>query len=864
MSYSLVQAKTAAGTASSVTVSCAATGAGNLLVLLIGTANNPGNNTFTAPTGWSQADSTVDENNFIGMTGACFYLANNGGGITSVTATLNAAPSQWDAILLEFSGVATATPVDVTVHAVNTNTNATSGTVSATTLASGDLLVGFLVFDETVTAVEPTVTEPTGWTHAATEQDINGWLALDAAYTTQASAGTATYNPTWTSHGDTILYLLAFKSGGASTHTLGAEARARFSVRIKQLAIEDRSRFSIRTTLGDEARDQFQVRTSLGTASRSRFSIAAKLAVAARDKFILAAKLAVEARDRFTLAAKTAPGLVQSNTALSTGNATSLAISLPSNSTAGNLLVLYASGAQTNNGGRTISTPTGYTAVGAQGQHGREVLNIFYKANTSGGTNESVTVTFSTSDGIALVLEEWGGMGAATSLDVTAEANGAGTTPSVTAGAANSQASELQVAAISNAGGATQSGITSGWTVDGSDLTPSGATDSNTLYTYNQVVSSVGTATIGGTLSGSDAWVAILATFKVSGAATHTQGALAQGSYLIRINSLASEGWNRFSVRVPLAGEARDHFQVRIGQLAVQTRDRFALRIKQLAVETRDQFKVRIGTLAVEARDKFRIRISQLAAEARNKFVIFSSLKQLGLETRDRFLIRAGLGVESRDRYLIRIHQLAVEGRDTFWTRISTLASEGRSRFSIRAGLAAQARDRFVLRISDLAVEARDKFLVFAPGAKQLGLELRDRFLIRVGLGAQSRDRFNLKTGLSVQARDRFALRFSEAVESRSRFLIRTSLGLEERAQFRIVLGLKTLGRSQFVIRKALKNIGRAVFRVYQLVAPPQPATLSASFFTQQRLTASFSTTQLLTAQMTTSTQDLHATFTTR
>lgn len=219
MAISLEQTKTGNGATASATLSgLTSTTAGNLLLFCIVTANNPGNNTFTMPAGWTQVGTTVNENVYIGLTTAIYAYVNNPGGITSVTCTINAAPSQWDAQLLEFSGIATSSPLDVYATAAVTSGTQKGGTVSATTTVAGDLLVGVSFVNSTNGGIA-TITEPTGWTAGADIADASGWAQVGSAYQVQASAGSASYSPTWSLKDDAELWLVAFEaaSGGGGT-----------------------------------------------------------------------------------------------------------------------------------------------------------------------------------------------------------------------------------------------------------------------------------------------------------------------------------------------------------------------------------------------------------------------------------------------------------------------------------------------------------------------------------------------------------------------------------------------------------------------------------------------------------------------
>lgn len=227
MAFSIVQHVGNNGTGTSVSVTCSATTAGNLLVAMIGiTRNSPlGPDSFTAlPPNWVQIGSTIDDLSWSEVTGGLFYLPNCSSGLTSFTWTILTAPNQWDIMLLEVSGAATASPLDVS-NVTNTKVVHTSDTVSATTTANGDLILGLGVWDDL--DVNPTAfNDGSGWTFIQSFSDINGWETLRAVYQTQTTAGAVSYSPSWTGNADDILWIVAFKaasSGVALSTTLVGE-----------------------------------------------------------------------------------------------------------------------------------------------------------------------------------------------------------------------------------------------------------------------------------------------------------------------------------------------------------------------------------------------------------------------------------------------------------------------------------------------------------------------------------------------------------------------------------------------------------------------------------------------------------------
>jgi hypothetical protein len=224
MAFSIVQSQHGNGTSTSATISCSTTGSGNLLVAIIAAAKNPGAVSITPPSGWTQIGSTQDDPAYIEISAGVFYQEDCASGSTSFTWTLGSTPSQWDGILLEISGAATSSPLDAS-NVSNTQSFHTSDSVSVTTTASGELLIGIGVWDAVRVGAPTSMNDGSGYSSILTFSDGSGWLTVHAAQQTQSGSGSVSYAPSWTGSMDDIVWLLAFKAGiTTSTRTATAEA----------------------------------------------------------------------------------------------------------------------------------------------------------------------------------------------------------------------------------------------------------------------------------------------------------------------------------------------------------------------------------------------------------------------------------------------------------------------------------------------------------------------------------------------------------------------------------------------------------------------------------------------------------------
>lgn len=188
---------------------------GNLLVLLYARSGGLATGQVTSITDASGNTWTVGTRGAVsGGTNTrleAWYCAN---AASTTRITVNSGTSQvnsWS--VLEFSGVATTTPLDVASGDNSATASSTTvATPSITTANASDLLIAAAHFPQTTT------TAPSGWT-ALTDYDYSTTGSGRGAY--QVVSATGTYSASWTA-GSAVaagVLTLAFKAGAASAQT---------------------------------------------------------------------------------------------------------------------------------------------------------------------------------------------------------------------------------------------------------------------------------------------------------------------------------------------------------------------------------------------------------------------------------------------------------------------------------------------------------------------------------------------------------------------------------------------------------------------------------------------------------------------
>lgn len=189
--------------------------AGDLLVATVSSSGTA----FTAPAGWSQAVASAN-----GSRVELWYLANNPGGINSVTFT--AGVSGVAGQLSEWSGVATSAPLDVTGSA-----SAATGTqlTVATSTAAGPGELAVTAFEQSGLLLLPSFTPGPGWSALGRSSGLILTLAHASDYQVAPPAGVVSETVTSSQSGSWAGVIATFKPPcGGGGLSLSAPASVSF------------------------------------------------------------------------------------------------------------------------------------------------------------------------------------------------------------------------------------------------------------------------------------------------------------------------------------------------------------------------------------------------------------------------------------------------------------------------------------------------------------------------------------------------------------------------------------------------------------------------------------------------------------
>ena len=418
-SASFVQqgAGTTRGNSSSLTLSFPAnTLAGDLLLVAFDYANGVTPSAVTD----SQGNSFTLVRNPLttpaGAVSSVYYAKNIKGGADTVTVTLSANSSYLEVYLSEYSGINPTSPIDAEAGASGTAGAVSSG--AAKTTVAGDMIYSFCVADWACTAgsgfttrstldsnlIEDMVAGNPGQ-YAATGTANKGWSMLMVAL---KPTGTAVPSPTiispttaYGSVGTPFSYQITATNGPTSFGATGLPQG-----------------LSVNSATGLISGTPASAATSTVTLSATNASGTGTASLT------------------LTISASTPASFVQQGAGTTRGNSSSLTLSFPANTLAGDLLLVafdYANGvtpsAVTDSQGNSftlvrnpLTTPAG------------AVSSVYYAKNIKGGA-DTVTVTLSANSSyLEVYLSEYSGINPTSPID--AEAGASGTAGAVSSGAA--------------------------------------------------------------------------------------------------------------------------------------------------------------------------------------------------------------------------------------------------------------------------------------------------------------------------------------------------------------------------------------------------------------------------------------------
>jgi hypothetical protein len=408
--------------------------------------------------GWNDTTSTVTQvndlqhNNYLLAVGATsgtrvrqsiYYAKNIAGGANTVTVTFNQKALYPDVRILEYSGLDTVNPLDVTAGAVGTGTTANSG--SATTRFSNELIFGAGTTSNTFHA------PATGFTiRIVTSPD--GDVAED-----RIVSSTASYNAAATllSSGNWVMQMATFRAAGQANPapTVSSITPASGPLAGGTAVTITGTGFlaGATVTLGGNSATGVNVAsgTSITATTPAHGTGAVNVTVTNPDS---QSNTLTNGYTYTTGAVVIA--LAQVNAATPQGSAASATVAYPGAQTAGNLNIVVVGWNDASSSVAQVSDLLHNNYILALGPTTGTGLrqSIYYAKSIAAGTN-SVTVKFNQAAAYVDVrVLEYSGLDPASPLDVTAGAAGHGTTASSGA-AVTTSANELIFGAGTTAGG---------------------------------------------------------------------------------------------------------------------------------------------------------------------------------------------------------------------------------------------------------------------------------------------------------------------------------------------------------------------------------------------------------------------------
>ena len=218
----------------------AAQTAGNLNVVVVGWNDSTSNVTSVSDSSGNAYTLAVGPTIGTGLSQSIYYAKDIVSGSNAVTVTFNQAATSPDIRILEYAGLDTVSPLDVTAAAVGNSNSASSG--PATTTATSELILGADTIATTTTGlgsgftsriitsldsdlVEDTVVSTTGSYSATANLSSGSWVMQMATFkgTGTAAAGQLTVTPTTLGLGSLVVRTSGTASGSLTAS--GANVR---------------------------------------------------------------------------------------------------------------------------------------------------------------------------------------------------------------------------------------------------------------------------------------------------------------------------------------------------------------------------------------------------------------------------------------------------------------------------------------------------------------------------------------------------------------------------------------------------------------------------------------------------------------
>ncbi|HLK32501.1 MAG TPA: IPT/TIG domain-containing protein, partial [Terriglobales bacterium] len=438
-----------------------------------------------------------------GITQAIYYAKNIAASISNaVTVTFNQAASYPDVRILEYQGLNTANPLDVTSSATGTGTAANSG--SATTTAANELIFGANTVATGNLGPGPAFTQ-----RIITTPDSD--LAEDRAVTI---AGSYNASSTLTGSGNWVMQMVTFKqavAGGSTAPSVTSVSPASGSTSGGTAVTISGANFAAGDTVsfGGTAASNVSVvnSTTINAATPAHAAGAVNVVVTSSGG------QSGTLNNGFTYTSSAVSiGFVQVAAATPQSPTASVTVAYPGAQTAGNLNVVVVGWNDTTSTVQSVSDSAGNTySLAAGPTSGTGITQSLYYAKSIAGGNNKVTVTFNQAASYPDVrVLEYTGLDSSSPLDVTAVGTGNSSSAS-SASATTTSGNELIFGANT---------VGTGNKAPGTGFTTRIITTPDSDLAEDETVSATGSYAATATLTSKGPWVMQMAAFKAAGAST--------------------------------------------------------------------------------------------------------------------------------------------------------------------------------------------------------------------------------------------------------------------------------------------------------------------------------------------------------